>query len=107
VFPRVSPTGNLRPTPGNRTEHPVLMLYELYYWCWQKNEWRPLGGMEFTDFTAAARAAEDTTLRTHRAVLVRDAYSGEVVHQTATAGYQPAPTTAPATASALPDMWWA
>ena len=71
-------------------------MYELWYWCWQKNEWRPVGGTEYTDWVSAAREAETMAIRSGRAILVRDAYTGEVLHQTGSVGYQP---------DTLPAVW--
>ena len=63
-------------------------MYELWYWCWQKSEWRRVEGPDYADLNMALRVAEGATVDARRAIQVRDLYSGEVLHQTQSIGQQ-------------------
>lgn len=56
-------------------------MFEVWYWCWQRGEWRRLEGPDYDDLFTALRAARSVVQATGRSAQVRDLYTGEVLHQ--------------------------
>lgn len=57
-------------------------MFELWYWCHQRSEWRRVEGPDYGDIGTAVGIAERATMDARRAIQVRDLYTGEVLHQT-------------------------